>query len=68
MMPSHKIKINHSAKDMFSCANRVLKNNQLNGTLDIGSSPGSQLQLIDLQINNIDKFQQSAVNYIPDVM
>ncbi|RDX94881.1 putative leucine-rich repeat receptor-like protein kinase, partial [Mucuna pruriens] len=34
----------------------VLKNNQLNGTLDVGASIGNQLNLLDLQTNFIDKF------------
>ncbi|XP_056163409.1 leucine-rich repeat receptor protein kinase HPCA1-like isoform X3 [Syzygium oleosum] len=45
---------------IFSLQSVVLKNNQLNGTLDIGTSPSNQLQLIDLQINFIDNFKQST--------
>ncbi|KAI6678937.1 hypothetical protein NL676_039733 [Syzygium grande] len=45
---------------IFSLQSVALKNNQLNGTLDIGTSPSSQLQLIDLQINFIDSFKQST--------
>ncbi|KAJ0040758.1 hypothetical protein Pint_27248 [Pistacia integerrima] len=40
----------------------VLKNNQLNGTLDIGSSYGSELQLIDLQNNSIDSVEATGYN------
>lgn len=36
---------------------RVLKNNQLNGTLDIGTSISDQLDLLDLQINYIEEFK-----------
>ncbi|KAK6121246.1 hypothetical protein DH2020_045020 [Rehmannia glutinosa] len=38
----------------------ALKNNRINGTLNIGSSHSSQLQLIDLQNNFIDAFTQRA--------
>ncbi|KAJ0010482.1 hypothetical protein Pint_34014 [Pistacia integerrima] len=40
----------------------VLKNNQLNGTLDIGSSYGSELQFIDLQNNSIDFVEATGYN------
>lgn len=33
-----------------------MKSNQLNGTLDLGTSYGNQLQLIDLQSNLISGF------------
>jgi len=35
----------------------VLKNNQLNGTLDIGTSISNQLDLLDLQLNLIEEFK-----------
>lgn len=38
----------------------VLSNNQLNGTLDLGSNYGSQLLLIDLQNNSIGEFVQGT--------
>jgi len=34
-----------------------MKNNQLNGTLDIGSSISDQLDLLDLQFNYIEEFK-----------
>ncbi|KAJ0038414.1 hypothetical protein Pint_21923 [Pistacia integerrima] len=40
----------------------VLKKNQLNGTLDIGSSYGSELQFIDLQNNSIDCVEATGYN------
>ncbi|XP_059652127.1 leucine-rich repeat receptor protein kinase HPCA1-like [Cornus florida] len=42
----------------------ILRNNQLNGTLDIGSSHSNQLQLIDLQYNLITEFTRRAENNI----
>ncbi|KAK3419483.1 hypothetical protein EUGRSUZ_G00040, partial [Eucalyptus grandis] len=48
---------------IFSLQSVVLKNNNLNGTLDIGTSHSNQLQLIDLQINLIDSFKQSTGVY-----
>ncbi|KAJ6711186.1 LEUCINE-RICH REPEAT-CONTAINING PROTEIN-RELATED [Salix purpurea] len=38
----------------------VLSNNQLNGTLDLGTNYGSQLLLIDLQNNSIGEFVQGT--------
>ncbi|KAI9122529.1 hypothetical protein K1719_006369 [Acacia pycnantha] len=38
----------------------VLKRNELNGTLDIGSSSSSQLQLIDLQSNKIERLDPNG--------
>lgn len=35
---------------------RVLKNNKLNGTLDIGTSFSNNLQLIDLRQNRITEY------------
>ncbi|KAL9320673.1 hypothetical protein ACSQ67_012512 [Phaseolus vulgaris] len=35
----------------------VLKNNKLNGTLDIGTFISNQLDLLDLQLNYIEKFE-----------
>ncbi|KAL5157856.1 putative leucine-rich repeat receptor-like protein kinase [Glycine soja] len=40
----------------FNVMHRVLKKNQLNGTLDIGTSISNQLDLLDLQINFIEDF------------
>ncbi|KAF8019249.1 hypothetical protein BT93_G0044 [Corymbia citriodora subsp. variegata] len=53
---------------IFSLQSVVLKNNQLNGTLDIGSSHSNQLQLIDLQTNFIDDFKQSTGGYSVEVI
>lgn len=47
---------------------KVLRNNQLNGTLDIGTSHDNQLQLIDLQTNFIDNFKQSTGGYSVEVI
>lgn len=38
--------------------NRVLKDNKINGTLDVGSTYSNQLRLIDLENNLIDSFKQ----------
>lgn len=38
--------------------NRVLKDNNINGTLDVGSTYSNQLRLIDLENNLIDNFKQ----------
>lgn len=48
---------------IFSLQSVVLKNNNVNGTLDIGTSRSNQLQLIDLQTNLIDSFKQSTGVY-----
>lgn len=40
----------------FNVMHRVLKKNQLNGTLDIGTSISNNLDLLDLQINFIEDF------------
>lgn len=45
-------------KLVLVCCLRVLRNNQLNGTLDVGSSYSDQLKLIDLQNNFIVGFTQ----------
>ncbi|XP_020230734.1 probable leucine-rich repeat receptor-like protein kinase At5g49770 isoform X2 [Cajanus cajan] len=39
----------------------VLKDNKINGTLDIGSSYSNHLRLVDLETNSIDSFQQNDV-------
>ncbi|KAJ9162732.1 hypothetical protein P3X46_022488 [Hevea brasiliensis] len=38
----------------------VLSNNKLNGTLDIGTNYGTQLEVIDLQNNSITEFAQGS--------
>lgn len=38
----------------------VLKDNKINGTLDIGSSYSNQLRLVDLETNSIDRFKQNG--------
>jgi len=43
-------------KLIFHMTHRVLKNNQLNGTLDIGTAISNQLELLDLQTNFIEEF------------
>ncbi|KAK3419480.1 hypothetical protein EUGRSUZ_G00037, partial [Eucalyptus grandis] len=53
---------------IFSLQSVVLRNNQLNGTLDIGTSHDNQLQLIDLQTNFIDNFKQSTGGYSVEVI
>ena len=47
---------------------RVLKGNGLNGTLDIDPGFSDQLQIIDLQNNDIDGFNNSAGTYDFDIM
>ncbi|KAH7520882.1 hypothetical protein FEM48_Zijuj08G0192800 [Ziziphus jujuba var. spinosa] len=47
--------------DLFSLPSLqtvVLKNNQVNGTLDIGTTYSNQLQLIDLQYNSITEYKK----------
>ena len=39
------------------CRNRVLKKNQLNGSLVIGTTHSNQLKLIDLQFNFISHLE-----------
>lgn len=34
----------------------MLKNNQLNGTLDIGATISNKLELLDLQTNFVEEF------------
>ncbi|KAK3419482.1 hypothetical protein EUGRSUZ_G00039 [Eucalyptus grandis] len=53
---------------IFSLQRVVLRHNQLNGTLDIGTNRGNQLQLIDLQTNFIDNFKQRAGGYSIEVI
>ena len=40
------------------CGGRKLGNNSLNGTLDIGTSNGKQLNFIDLQNNQISDYKE----------
>ena len=40
---------------VLTCCNRVLKKNQLNGSLVIGTTHSKQLKLIDLQYNVISQ-------------
>ena len=42
---------------ILTCRNRVLKKNQLNGTLVIGTTHSNQLKLIDLQLNSISDLE-----------
>lgn len=44
--------------NVLTCDCRVLKSNKLNGTLDIGTAHGKELLRIELQHNNIEKFEQ----------
>ncbi|KAK7844579.1 hypothetical protein CFP56_010719 [Quercus suber] len=46
-----------------SFGDRVLRNNWLNGTLDVGTAYSNQLQLIDLQNNSIENFTGSGIRY-----
>ncbi|KAL9276307.1 hypothetical protein ACSQ67_026145 [Phaseolus vulgaris] len=39
----------------------VLKDNKINGTLDVGSSYSRELRLVDLETNSIDIFKQNEV-------
>ncbi|KAL2628458.1 hypothetical protein AAZV13_07G232800 [Glycine max] len=43
----------------------VLKDNKINGTLDIGSSYSNQLRLVDFETNSIDSFEQK--DEVPNV-
>nr|POE48273.1 putative leucine-rich repeat receptor-like protein kinase [Quercus suber] len=47
---------------------RVLRNNWLNGTLDVGTAYSNQLQLIDLQNNSIENFTGSGIRYNKKLM
>jgi hypothetical protein len=42
--------------NLLKCANRILKDNQLGGTLNISGGYRKSLQLIDLQSNSITDF------------
>ncbi|TKY53870.1 leucine-rich repeat receptor protein kinase [Spatholobus suberectus] len=46
---------------LLSLQTVVLKDNKINGTLDIGSSYNNQLRLVDLETNSIDSFEQNGV-------
>lgn len=48
---------------LFLLPDRKLRDNRLNGTLNIGSSYGRGLQLVDLQNNSIERFTQKAGGY-----
>ena len=43
---------------ILTCRNRVLKKNQLNGSLVIGTTHSNQLKLIDLQFNFISYLEE----------
>ena len=43
---------------VLTCNNRVLKKNQLNGPLDIGTTHSNRLKLIDLQSNLISRLEE----------
>ena len=43
---------------VLTCYNRVLKKNQLNGSLDIGTTHSNRLKLIDLQSNLISHLEE----------
>ena len=52
----------------LTCGDRLLKNNQLNGSLDIGTTYSTQLQLIDLQNNSISNYTEIAGGYNNELM
>ncbi|KAM7474428.1 hypothetical protein LguiB_021671 [Lonicera macranthoides] len=60
----HYVDLSNNTFDVSDVPSCVLRNNQLNGTLDIGSSFSSQLQKVDLQNNLISGFTQRAGNNI----
>ncbi|KAI7726693.1 hypothetical protein M8C21_010969, partial [Ambrosia artemisiifolia] len=41
-----------------------LSNNQITGTLNIGSNPSTQLELVDLRLNNIEDFTQRHLYHL----
>ena len=47
---------------------RLLKNNQLSGYLNISTTNGTQLQLIDLQNNLISSYTYTAEGYNKELM
>ena len=53
---------------ILTCGDRVLRNNRLNGTLDVGTAYSNQLQLIDLQNNSIESFTTRAKGYDKKLM
>ena len=58
----------HNDVTVLTCGDRVLRNNQLDGTLDVGTAYSNQLQLIDLQNNSIEGFTTRAKGYDKKLM
>ena len=58
----------HNDLTVLTFGDRVLRNNQLNGTLDVGTTYSNQLQLIDLQNNSIESFTIRAKGYDKKLM
>jgi hypothetical protein len=54
--------------NVLTCGDRTLRNNKLNGTLDIGTSYSSNLQLVDLQNNSITGKVDTAGGYNKNLM
>ena len=58
----------HNDLTVLTFGDRVLWNNQLNGTLDVDTTYSNQLQLIDLQKNSIESFTIRAKGYDKKLM
>ena len=58
----------HNDLTILTYGDRVLRNNQLNGILDVGTTYSNQLQLIDLQNNSIESFTTRAKGYDKKLM
>ena len=58
----------HNDLTVLTYGDRVLRNNQLNGILDVGTTYSNQLQLIDLQNNSIESCTIKAKGYDKKLM
>jgi len=54
--------------NVLTCGDRTLRNNNLSGTLDVGTSYSRKLQLVDLQNNSITGKVDSAGGYNKNLM
>ena len=52
----------------MTCNDRVLKNNHLDGTLDIGTAYSNHLRLIDLRTNSITEYEKRIGEYSNKLM
>ena len=53
---------------VLTCGDRVLRNNKLNGDLDIGTNYSNDLQLVDLLNNSIGGYVETTRVYNKKLM